>query len=130
MLGDRVDQQPFGIAGGKSAAPNYVAFKTGGKTWIPEMRSKFEKQPLQPGESIVAASPGGGGYGPPLARDLDEVERDLNLGYITPERAEQDYGVVIASRQALGSHGVFTLDREASLRRRAQLKSALGAAAE
>ena len=130
VLGDRVDQQPFGIAGGKSAAPNYVAFKTGGKTWIPEMRSKFEKQPLQPGESIVAASPGGGGYGPPLARDLDEVERDLNLGYITPERAEQDYGVVIASRQALGSHGVFTLDREASLRRRAQLKSALGAAAE
>lgn len=130
VLGDRVDHAPFGIAGGKSAAPNYVAFKTGGRTWIPEMRSKFEKQPLLPGESIVAASPGGGGYGQPLARDLEEVERDLNLGYITPERAEQDYGAVIATRRALGSHTVFALDRDASERRRAQLRSTLGAAAE
>lgn len=130
VLGDRVDQQPFGIVGGKSAAPNYVAFKTGNGTWVPEMRSKFEKQPLTRGEAIVAASPGGGGYGSPLDRDLEEVERDLNLGYISAETALRDYGVVIASEQALGDHKVFTLDRAASEARRAQLKAALGAAAE
>jgi N-methylhydantoinase B len=130
VLGDRVDQQPFGIVGGKSAAANYVAFKTGGKTWIPEMRSKFEKQPLGPGESIVASSPGGGGYGSPLARDLEEVERDLNLGYITPKTAERDYGAIIARREDLGGHGVFTLDRAASEARRKELQAGVGRAAE
>jgi N-methylhydantoinase B len=38
---------------------------------------------------------GGGGYGNPLERDLDLVERDLLDGKVTPAFAEQYHGVVI-----------------------------------
>ena len=95
-LGDRVDHAPFGIVGGKSGAPNQVEFHTGGKTWIPELRSKQDNVLFKPGDMIRAASPGGGGYGDPLTRDLAAVERDLNRGYVSREKAEQDYGVVVA----------------------------------
>lgn len=130
VLGDRVDSQPFGIEGGGSAAPNYVAFRTGNETWTPPMRSKFEKQPLNPGDGIVVASPGGGGYGDPLKRDLDEVERDLNLGYVSLKNAERHYGAVAVETMKLGDRPVYAVDREASEKRRGEMKAEQERAAE
>jgi N-methylhydantoinase B len=49
---------------------------------------------LQPGETIVSKSCGGGGYGAPTERDPEAVRHDLAEGWITPERAESTYGVV------------------------------------
>jgi N-methylhydantoinase B len=95
VLGDRVDHAPFGIAGGGSAAPNYVAFTTGDGDWIPPLRSKLEKQPMKAGETLHAASPGGGGFGDPLTRDMAAVERDVRLGYVSRETAERVYGAVM-----------------------------------
>jgi N-methylhydantoinase B len=71
---------------------------------------------------LRANSPGGGGYGPALQRDLDAVERDLNGGYISRETAERDYGVVIAQDRTLatGTHR-YTLDATASVARRKSL---------
>ena len=124
-LGDRVDHPPFGIAGGESAAPNKVEFVTGGKTWIPELRSKQDNIVFAPGDAIRAASPGGGGFGKALERDLAMVERDLNLGYVSQATAENVYGVVIAQAQPLAvSHTRYSLDLEASAARRAQLSAA------
>jgi N-methylhydantoinase B len=40
-------------------------------------------------------TPGGGGFGNPLTRDPARVVRDVQLGYVTPAAARQDYGVVI-----------------------------------
>jgi N-methylhydantoinase B len=40
-------------------------------------------------------SAGGGGYGNPLERDPDAVERDVVNGYVSIDRARDDYGVVI-----------------------------------
>src|SRR5690606_23883946 len=77
-LGDRVDHAPFGIAGGRQAAPSAVRFGLQGKDFQPPMRSKIEKQAMLEGDWLAAASPGGGGFGDPLMRDLDEVEQDLN----------------------------------------------------
>jgi N-methylhydantoinase B len=122
VLGDRVDHAPFGIAGGKAAAPNEVSFTTAGKEWIPPFRSKFEKQTLIKGESFKAASPGGGGFGDPLMRDIDAVEHDLNLGYISREIAERDYGVVIAEARKIGDHTHYKLDRAASAKKRTPAK--------
>jgi N-methylhydantoinase B len=39
--------------------------------------------------------PGGGGFGDPLARDPQRVGADVRDGYVTPERAREDYGVVV-----------------------------------
>ena len=49
---------------------------------------------LQPGETIVSYSAGGGGYGPPYERPLDKVKHDVKEGWITKERAKDLYGVV------------------------------------
>ena len=122
VLGDRVDYAPFGVAGGGPALANVVEFTTAGKSWTPELRSKQEKEPFASGDSIRTSSPGGGGFGDALERDLAAVERDLNRGYISRETAEADYGVVIAEAKLLApGHQLFQLDPEASAARRGQL---------
>lgn len=126
VLGDRADFPPFGIAGGGPAQPNRVEFHTGGKTWLPEMRSKHENQPLLAGDGIHACSPGGGGFGDPLERDAAEVERDLNLGYISRETAERDYGVIIAGTRALGDRLIYQVDFEGTATKRARRRAAAG----
>ena len=124
VLGDRVDHAPFGICGGGSAASNKVEFVSGGKTWKPELRSKIEKEPLGVGDAIRAASPGGGGYGRAFDRELADVERDLNCGYISREVAESVYGVVIAeAHTAKAGYARYTLDTQASEARRRQLSA-------
>ncbi len=121
-LGDRVDHPPFGIAGGGPAAPNKVEFITGGKNWIPELRSKQDNVVFAPGDAIRAASPGGGGFGNPLERDLASVERDLNRGYISRATAENQYGAVVAEANPLSAgHTVYRLDAPASMERRKKL---------
>jgi len=95
VLGDRVDHPPPGIAGGGEAAPNFVRFTTPEGDWAPELRSKLQAQPMHAGDAVRAASPGGGGFGDPLERDVGEVERDLRLGYVSRETAEAVYGAVM-----------------------------------
>jgi N-methylhydantoinase B len=124
VLGDRVDHTPFGVAGGGSAQPNKVELTTAGKTWKPPMRSKLEKEPFAAGDAIRVGSPGGGGYGIAIERELNSVERDLNLGYISRASAENDYGVVVAEERTLpGGRRRYRLDVTASVARRVQLQS-------
>jgi N-methylhydantoinase B len=68
---------------------------------------------LKPGERIVSISSGGGGYGSPLERETDHVVRDVREGWISRERAETVYGVVLTE--------ALTLDEEATRRRREEL---------
>lgn len=120
-LGDRVDHVPFGIAGGRDAAPSRVRFTIAGREMTPPMRSKIEKQRMMKDDALSAASPGGGGFGDPLERDLDSVERDLNLGYISRRTAEEVYGVVVAAETPRKVDGPrYRLDRAASEARRAE----------
>jgi N-methylhydantoinase B len=125
ILGDRADHAPFGIEGGRDAEPNRVTLITEGREWTPPMRTKLTNAPLAPGDAVTVGSPGGGGYGDPLARDLELVERDLNYGYIGPEQAERDYGVVIAERVEIAGRPRFVLDPEGS----SELRARLGASA-
>jgi len=49
----------------------------------------------QPGDVIEFDSAGGGGYGDPLLRDPLAVEADVVNGYVSIEKALENYGVVI-----------------------------------
>lgn len=121
VLGDRTKTPPFGVAGGGSAAPSVVEFTTEGKTWRPEFGGKQEKQRLAAGDAIAAASPGGGGFGNPLERDVEAIEADLNLGYVSRATAERDYGAVIHEARQVGGRIRYVLDAKATRERRATL---------
>ncbi len=66
---------------------------------------------LEDGETIVSIACGGGGYGPPPERDPERVRHDVSEGWVSRERAESVYGVVLDERGEL--------DAEATERRRA-----------
>ena len=128
VLGDRVDFAPFGVNGGGSALASRVEFITNRKSWIPELRSKQEKEPLHAGDSLRAASPGGGGFGLALERDLAMVESDLNRGYVSRSTAEDVYGVVIADAiQGVAGNLRYRLDEMKSAKRRELLKTTASA---
>lgn len=121
ILGDRVDHLPPGICGGGPAAANEVRFTIDGKDWVPPMRSKAERIAIRAGDTVTLSSPGGGGYGDPLRRDLAAVEQDINYGLIDRAAAETTYGVVVASAVPLGDRQRVTLDAAASAARRSAL---------
>ncbi|HEY8414304.1 MAG TPA: hydantoinase B/oxoprolinase family protein [Thermaerobacter sp.] len=70
------------------------------------------------GDLIYMKYNGGPGYGDPLERPLDLCEKDLNDGIYTERIMSNVYGV-IAHRD---ERGRFTVDREASERRREELR--------
>jgi N-methylhydantoinase B len=52
-------------------------------------------------ETMVSISGGGGGYGPPHERAAERVLHDVREGWISRERAEMVYGVVLTADGAL-----------------------------
>jgi N-methylhydantoinase B len=92
---DRVKCKPWGLFEGHSGAGNSVALHRFGKdqeTHFPN--GKAFNQVLKPGDAYILRSGGGGGFGSPLDRDLDTLERDLRCGYVSREAAESIYGAV------------------------------------
>jgi N-methylhydantoinase B len=72
---------------------------------------------LKPGEAGILRSGGGGGFGPPLERAVESVERDAQFGYISRSAALDLYGVVFRP-------GTDFADLEATRARRTQMVEA------
>ena len=64
----------------------------GGKVQV--LAAKQDELPLFPGDIVQYTWQGGGGYGDPLNRNVDEVIRDIEQGHIGEARAKEIYGVV------------------------------------
>ncbi|MFO7773129.1 MAG: hydantoinase B/oxoprolinase family protein [Dehalococcoidia bacterium] len=90
----------IGIQGGRFRYPADGLFHA-----KPGTKSKFlindePKDPgtlnfANPGDVVTFYNPGGGGYGDPLERDPKTVEGDVIDGYVSLEKAKDEYGVVI-----------------------------------
>jgi N-methylhydantoinase B len=85
---------PNGCAGGKTGRT--------GDIWInPEAKeakrlpTRYADYPLKQNDIFRLDTPGGGGHGDPLAREPERVLADVNEGYVSPEAAARDYGVVL-----------------------------------
>jgi N-methylhydantoinase B len=92
ILADRDKWGPSGLFGGKAAPPaRYVLDPDGAATPV----SSKTTLGLKAGEVISVQSCGGGGYGPPTERDPQAVLKDVLDARITPERARDEYGVVV-----------------------------------
>jgi N-methylhydantoinase B len=82
---------PEGLFGGKPGSK--AQFLVNGEPGNP-----YGLTQLKPGDMVVMDAAGGGGCGDPLERDPEMVERDVIDGYVSLERAKEDYGVVINPR--------------------------------
>jgi N-methylhydantoinase B len=91
---DRIGCPPWGVQGGKAAKSGQVLIFKNGKQ-EPELLYKTENCPLRAGDRVRMCTGGGGGYGPPTERPVELVERDVIRGFVSPESAHDDYGVVI-----------------------------------
>jgi N-methylhydantoinase B len=92
LLGERGRFAPFGVAGGQDGAMN--TFCWGGAN-TPPMASKVVGVSIHQGQRLRLESPGGGGWGDPLARPVASVARDILLGHVSAEAARRHYGVTI-----------------------------------
>src|SRR5699024_11622034 len=84
----------WGIEGGLPAIPHGVWLNKG----TPDERylgATFSNVAVQAGDEFTRPSAGGGGFGDPLERPADEVLEDVIDQYVSIDRAERDYGVVI-----------------------------------
>jgi len=86
---------PLGALGGRDGGVNKVVVVRNGETYHPQHLSKDQGITIGPGDTITVSTPGGGGFGDPMARDPSLVVRDVKRGYYTVAEAEQGFGVVL-----------------------------------
>jgi N-methylhydantoinase B len=79
---------PEGLFGGKDGSR--AQFLINEKPGNPYGLTQFG-----PGDEVIIDVAGGGGYGNPFERDVELVESDVANGYVSVEKAKEDYGVVI-----------------------------------
>lgn len=91
---DRARSITWGMQGGLPSCPHGVWLNKDG----PDEKflgAVFSNVPVKQGDAFTRPSAGGGGYGDPLLRDPESVREDVEDGYVTPEGARRDYGVVV-----------------------------------
>src|SRR5690606_29271408 len=86
---------PQGVLGGADGAVNSVTVWRSGEPHVPKHLSKEQDIPLKAGDRVSVGTPGGGGYGPAIRRDPQQVLADVRLGYYSAEQAERLFGVAI-----------------------------------
>ncbi len=88
---------PQGALGGSDGRTNSVTVWRDGEAMTPEHLSKAQDIALKPGDRVRVGTPGGGGYGDPLTRDLKAVSEDVRLGRYTTAEALDLFGVVVTA---------------------------------
>jgi len=88
---------PHGAAGGGPG-------RTGDLTVNPgtaeenHLPTRYADYPLKAGDIFKLETPGGGGLGDPFEREPKKVLDDVVQGYVSPQRAERDYGVAVVKK--------------------------------
>lgn len=95
LFGERGKYPPPGVVGGDAALCNNFEFEQDDEIQTPPMVSKMVGIKLLRGKTLKLETPGGGGYGDPLTRDVNAVAADVASGFVSPEQASQRYGVVV-----------------------------------
>jgi N-methylhydantoinase B len=101
---DRVVYPPRGRNGGKDGKPGVLSLGSGAV-----LKSKGQ-QTIPKTEAVIIEMPGGGGLGDPFERDPMKVAEDVDLGLVSRQAAERDYGVMLRDDH--------TVDQDATASRR------------
>jgi N-methylhydantoinase B len=113
---------PWGLGGGKPGEPAELRLTRQDGT-VDRLPSKVPHMQIRAGEKFVCVGPAGGGYGDPLARDPARVRDDVADGFLSPEAAKTDYGVMLTAS------GIVDEAETARLRRKIALTAASRGAA-
>ena len=108
---------PWGLfGGGDGTTARYIPFAGTDREQVIDERVNFFG-PMAKGDRVSVHSSGGGGWGDPLERDPELVERDVRLGYTSVEKARDIYGVVI------GGDGTVDLEATKALRHEPRVRA-------
>ena len=82
-----IENTPIGLLDGQAGAGAFVE--------VNGSREREDPVTLHKGEAVRVRTAGGGGVGHPFDRPLDHVAEDLIAGIISPQHAQDAYGVVL-----------------------------------
>jgi len=117
---DRERSVVWGIEGGLPSRPHGLWLEQDGNAEF--LGAVFSDVPVRTGAKFWRGTAGGGGYGDPLKRDPTKVLVDVEDDYVSVERAEKDYGVVI--RTIDEELAEYEIDEAATVRARAEIAAA------
>jgi N-methylhydantoinase B len=93
-IADRSILACWGLKGGKAGQPFRVTVDPGGPAER-AVDALADAEPVLAGELIRIRTTGGGGWGDPIARTVEDVVRDVRLRKVSVRGARDDYGVVL-----------------------------------
>ena len=93
---DRETVPPWGINGGLAGGTSSKWIIRDGSDTLERIPSKIDNLAVSPGDRIVFRTAGSGGWGDPFDREAALVARDVRHDLLSRDRAELDYGVVVA----------------------------------
>jgi N-methylhydantoinase B len=86
---DRTKFPALGFAGGKNGGLGDFVLSDGSR---PHPKAQYR---LLPGQKVTLRLPGGAGFYSPLERDPTAVRQDVLDGYVSPQAARDEYGVIL-----------------------------------
>jgi len=92
---ERAHCRPWGLDGGLAGTGNQVALRQSGQWKTDFPNAKVLVATLKTDDAFLIRGGGGGGYGDPLERTIEEVEDDVRQGYVSIKAAAELYGVVV-----------------------------------
>lgn len=114
---DKRDFPPHGLYGGSNGQPSSNTVMGVEKEFV---LAALPKEPiiLRKDDVFSHIMPSGGGYGPAWEREVDKVIADVQLGKVSVDGAQRDYGVVLTK----GENGWFCDFQATASRRDAMAK--------
>ena len=92
---DRTRFRAWGIVGGKAGGPSSFLLNPGSNREVD--LGNTDILTVDPGDVIKIACGGAAGWGNPWERPAENVLMDVKRGFVSPEGADRDYGVVLSN---------------------------------
>jgi N-methylhydantoinase B len=95
---ERTFEPPWGMEGGKPGQGNLALIQSasGEQRYV----KKETNIAVAAGDAVSFWTAGGGGYGDPVRRDPQSIQKDLAEGYVSAESVARDYGVAVNVKES------------------------------
>jgi len=118
VTADRVRLGCYGVNGGRAGQPFCVTVDVEGCPR--DLGGLVDGEPVLAGQVVRVVTTGGGGWGDPLEREPELVQRDVIEGKVSIAAASNDYGVVLVP---MPGTDFYAIDADATTTLRARLKA-------